>query len=101
MPCPTESDWFVYLIRTRYDSLYCGITNHLIRRFDQHQQGKGARALRGKGPLHMEWFQVVESKSDALRLEAFIKRKPKMYKEALVAEQHGVDLVNVLNNNKK
>ncbi|MCG6258622.1 GIY-YIG nuclease family protein, partial [Vibrio furnissii] len=43
-PCP---DWSVYLIRTRLNALYCGISNNVERRFCMHQQGKGAKALKG------------------------------------------------------
>ena len=43
--------WFLYLIRTADNRLYTGITTDVPRRFRQHQAGKGAKALRGKGDL--------------------------------------------------
>ncbi|MFA0698033.1 GIY-YIG nuclease family protein, partial [Vibrio sp. 10N.222.49.C9] len=49
------SEWFVYLIRNRHNALYCGVTNDLERRFSQHANGTGAKALKGKGPLTLEW----------------------------------------------
>jgi putative endonuclease len=78
------SGWWVYLIRTANNALYCGITNDLERRFTQHQQGKGAKALRGKGPLSLVWSEPVADKSSALKLEAKIKKQSKRTKEALV-----------------
>lgn len=45
------SPWFVYLVRCANNALYCGITTDVSRRFAQHQKGRGAKALRGKGPL--------------------------------------------------
>lgn len=78
------SVWWVYLIRTANNALYCGITNDLERRFTQHQQGKGAKALRGKGPLSLVWSEQVADKSSALKLEAKIKKQSKQTKEALV-----------------
>ncbi|EGQ7966975.1 GIY-YIG nuclease family protein [Vibrio vulnificus] len=80
-PCP---DWSVYLIRTRLNALYCGISNNVERRFCMHQQGKGAKALKGKGPLELVWSVPVGSKSMALKLERYIKTLRKHDKERLV-----------------
>ncbi|EIY8040140.1 TPA: GIY-YIG nuclease family protein [Vibrio vulnificus] len=80
-PCP---DWSVYLIRTRLNALYCGISNNVARRFCMHQQGKGAKALKGKGPLELVWSVPVGSKSMALKLERHIKTLRKQDKERLV-----------------
>ncbi|WP_112478031.1 GIY-YIG nuclease family protein [Vibrio variabilis] len=83
----TEAEWFVYLIRTAEDKLYCGITNDLERRFKQHQAGKGAKALRGRGPLKLVWSQTQQSKSEALKTEIAIKKLSKKQKEQLVANE--------------
>lgn len=66
--------WYLYLIETASGALYTGITTDIERRFAQHANGKGARALRGKGPLTLRHAQAVGSHGDALRLEAAIKR---------------------------
>ncbi|WP_086981216.1 GIY-YIG nuclease family protein [Vibrio aphrogenes] len=83
----TEKPWFVYLVRTRSQALYCGITNDVSRRFAQHQAGKGAKYLRGKGPLDLVWSQQVADKSAALKEEIRIKKLPKREKEKLVLTQ--------------
>lgn len=83
-----SSNWWVYLIRTRHQSLYCGITTDIKRRFAQHQAGKGAKALRGKGPLQLVWSQSLGgSKSHALKIELAIKKLNKRQKEQLVITQ--------------
>lgn len=66
--------WYLYLIETAKGALYTGITTDVARRFAQHQQGKGARALRGKGPLRLLHAERVGEHGDALRREAQIKR---------------------------
>lgn len=78
-----DKPWFVYLVRTRSQTLYCGITNDLQRRFAQHQSGKGAKYLRGKGPLTLVWSKQVLTKSAALKEEIRIKKLPKSSKEKL------------------
>lgn len=80
-------NWSVYLIRNRFNALYCGVTNDLERRFHQHTEGKGAKALKGKGPLHLVWHQSGLDKSTALKAERYIKSLQKGQKEALVSAQ--------------
>ena len=77
--------WSIYLIRTRGGALYTGITNDVARRVAQHQQGRGAKALRGRGPLQLAFTRKVGTMAAALRLEARVKRLGKAQKEALVS----------------
>ncbi|OOF31167.1 GIY-YIG nuclease family protein [Salinivibrio proteolyticus] len=78
-----SESWFVYLVRTRHNALYCGVSTDVERRFQQHLSGKGARALRGKGPLSLVWRSPAMSKQAAMQLEYQIKQWPKQRKEAL------------------
>lgn len=83
--------WFVYLIRTAQNNLYCGITTDIQRRFKQHDEGKGAKALRGKGPLKLVWiYQSGPSRSNALKLEYAIKKLPKQRKEQLILQPDSI-----------
>ncbi|SHH18900.1 GIY-YIG nuclease family protein [Ferrimonas marina] len=77
--------WWIYLIRTRHNLLYTGITTDVERRFKEHSEGKrGARALKGKGPLTLEFQAELASRSEALRLEYQVKQWPKSRKERLI-----------------
>ncbi len=82
--------WRVYLIRNNRNALYCGVTNDIGRRFKQHQDGKGAKALKGKGPLVLEWSMRFDSKIIAMRAEYFIKRLTKNKKELLVESKASI-----------
>ena len=77
--------WYVYLIRTRLDTLYCGVTTNVARRFDEHQgnRSKTAKYLRGKQPLRLVWQYQALSKQHAMQLEWRIKRLTKRQKEQL------------------
>ena len=55
-------------------SLYTGITDDLERRLVMHNSGKGAKYTRGRGPLTLQYTEVCEDKSHALRREIEIKR---------------------------
>lgn len=83
--------WFVYLIRTADNRLYTGITTDVARRLTQHQRGKGAKALRGKGELKLAFAGEVGEHSLALRVEYRIKRLTKRQKERLVAGEESLD----------
>lgn len=81
--------WYLYLIRTADNALYTGITTDVARRYQQHQSGKGAKALRGKGALTLAFSAPVGDRSLALRAEYRVKRLTKRQKERLVAEGEG------------
>lgn len=80
------SEWSLYLVRTAGGALYTGISTDVERRFAEHQAGapKGARALRGKGPLELVFRCPVGDRSRASRLEWLVKQWPRSRKEALV-----------------
>lgn len=78
-------DWHLYIVRCADHSLYTGITTNVARRFQQHQENKGAKRLKGRGPLKLVFqAQVSESKGDALRLEHAIKKLSRQDKLNLI-----------------
>ncbi|ANI30768.1 GIY-YIG nuclease [Yersinia entomophaga] len=83
----SESIWSIYLIRTAAGSLYTGITTDVSRRLAQHQSGKGAKSLRGKGELNLVFHCVAGDRSTALKLEYRLKQLTKKQKERLVRDQ--------------
>jgi len=83
MPSSSES-WYIYLIRCNSGQLYTGITTDVARRFSEHEQGKGAKFLRGKSPLTLVFSECVGDRSEALKLEIKIKKMGRSNKEALI-----------------
>lgn len=80
----SETPWFVYFIRTKTQTLYCGITTDLARRLAQHQAGKGAKYLRGKGPLDLVWHSEPMTHLMAAKQEYAMKQWSKAKKEAFL-----------------
>jgi len=69
------SAYSVYLVRCRDGSLYTGIATDVSRRFSEHGDGvKGAKYLRGKGPLKLVYQQEIGDRSLAQKIESRIKR---------------------------
>ncbi|HEY8190315.1 MAG TPA: GIY-YIG nuclease family protein [Micavibrio sp.] len=65
--------WVVYILNCADDTLYTGITNDLAKRVALHEQGKGAKYTRGRGPYEVLYREVFDTRSQALRREAAIK----------------------------
>jgi len=82
---PLTCGWTIYLIRCKSGSLYTGITNDLERRFAMHQAGTGAKYLRGKSPLTLEFSASVPDKSTALKIEHKIKQLSRTEKEKIIS----------------
>ncbi|RZM73203.1 GIY-YIG nuclease family protein [Pseudoalteromonas rubra] len=80
----TEQLWHLYIVENRFGHWYTGITNDVARRFADHTAGKGAKNLRGKGPLKLVYTLAVGDKRAAARLEWRFKRLSKSRKVALV-----------------
>lgn len=85
MPSPSTAAppklWVLYVLRCSDDSLYCGITNDLPRRLQQHNLGKGARYTRGRGPLVLIKSWPAVSMSAALKAERAFKKLSRTEKE--------------------
>lgn len=79
--------WHLYLIRTASGQLYTGVTTDVARRLGQHQRGRGAKSLRGKGPLTLAYHCPAGDRGSALRWEYRIKQLTRAQKEWLVASR--------------
>jgi putative endonuclease len=85
------SIWYLYIVRGSDNSLYTGITTDVSRRFLEHTatakclSNRGAKALRGKHPLKLEFCCEVGSRSESLKLEYKVKTLSKRAKEDLVS----------------
>jgi predicted GIY-YIG superfamily endonuclease len=70
----TFHKWYIYIIKCADDTLYTGITNNLERRIRQHNDNKGAKYTKGRGPVVLVKSFTRLTKSDALKLEYKIKK---------------------------
>lgn len=69
--------WYVYIVRCSDDTLYTGITNNLELRIQKHNEGKGAKYTKGRGPVALVKSFECLTKSEALKLEYKIKQLSK------------------------
>lgn len=88
----SEPTYSLYIIRCADGSLYTGITTDVERRCREHESGvRGARYLRGRGPLNVEFRKALGSRAFAQRVEYRVKRLQRTQKEALIAGRCSLD----------
>jgi putative endonuclease len=80
---------WVYLLRCRDGSLYCGWTNDLDRRLAAHAAGRASRYTRSRLPVALAAALPMADPTAARREEARIKRLRPEAKRALVARAAG------------
>ena len=71
-----KSGWCVYIVECADNTYYTGITNDLGRRVNEHNvSSKGAKYTASRRPVTLLCYVQVESRSEASKLEASIKKK--------------------------
>lgn len=70
-----EDNHFVYILLTERNTLYCGYTDNVEKRFQAHLEGKGAKYTKVNKPVKILWQKKFTTKSEALKEEYRIKHK--------------------------
>ncbi len=65
---------YTYMVECSDGSLYTGWTNCIEKRLKDHNSGKGARFTRGRGPVKLRYLEISNTKSEAMKREAAIKK---------------------------
>ena len=81
-----EKQWVVYILECRDGTLYTGITDRLEHRIKAHNEGKGAKYTRGRGPVQLRWYEPCEDHSHALRREIQVKRLSRAEKWKIIVD---------------
>ena len=68
-----EKKYFVYVILTKNNTLYCGFTDNVEKRFQAHIDGKGAKYTRANKPDKIIYKACFDTKSEAMKEEYRIK----------------------------
>jgi putative endonuclease len=76
---------YVYLLRCRDGSLYCGWTSDIERRLAAHRAGRASRYTASRLPVELAFARPMADRRAARREEARIKRLTRAEKLALVA----------------
>ena len=77
---------YTYLLLCSDGTYYCGWTTDSNRRVAAHNDGKGARYTKARRPVKLVYLEESDSKSEAMRREAEIKKLSHSEKEKLSSE---------------
>lgn len=73
-----------YILKCNDNSLYTGWTNDITHRLKMHNEGKGAKYTRGRGPVELVYLEEFETKQEAMSRETKIKRLTRKEKLLLI-----------------
>lgn len=79
-----EKKYYIYILRCRDLSLYTGITIDVKKRYQKHIAGKGAKYTKSKGVERLELCFSCLNRSEASKIEYFIKKMSRKKKEEII-----------------
>lgn len=78
--------YYTYILKCSDDTLYTGYTDDVNKRLATHNSGKGAKYTKARLPVTLVYFEEYETKSEAMKREAAIKKLTRQEKLALLPE---------------
>lgn len=66
--------FYVYIVECRDGTYYTGYTPDIKKRLKLHNNGNGAKYLRGKGPVELVYMKEYRYLKNALHAERDIKK---------------------------
>lgn len=79
-----DKKYYVYIILTVNNKLYCGYTDDVEKRYRLHKEGKGAKFTRANKPFKLVYTAEFDTKQEAQKEEYRIKHLPRKEKEKLI-----------------
>lgn len=80
----TEMSAYTYMVECADGTLYTGWTNHLVKRMQAHNAGKGAKYTKSRLPVKLVYYERFPTKQEAMRREYAIKQLSKVDKKRLI-----------------
>ena len=84
-----EKKYYTYVLLTEDNTLYCGYTDDVEKRFEKHKSGKGAKYTRSHKPVKVIYTACFETKSEAMKEECRIKSLTREEKLEFLNKHHG------------
>lgn len=83
---------YTYIVECRDGSLYTGWTNDIVKRIERHNNGSGAKYTRSRLPVRLVYYEVYETKQEAMQREYAIKKLTKEDKHALILKNKNEEI---------
>lgn len=72
-----DKKYYTYVLLTENNTLYCGYTDDVEKRFEAHKAGLGAKYTRANKPVKIIYTACFDTKSEAMKEEYRIKHLSK------------------------
>ena len=66
--------YYLYILKTVDNTLYCGIARDVLARFEEHKAGTGAKYTRSHKPEAIVYVDTFEDRASASKEEYRIKK---------------------------
>ena len=84
-----DRQYFVYMLASKPNgTLYVGVTNDLVRRISQHQEGIADGFTKKYGVKRLVWFETFDFIEAAIEKEKRLKRWRREWKVALIEKDN-------------
>ncbi len=93
--------YYLYILKTVDNTLYCGIARDVLARFEEHKTGKGAKYTRSHKPQSIVYVDIFEDKSSASKEEYRIKKTLARKEKLELIEKNKLKTEKILNDLKK
>lgn len=80
-----EEHNYTYMVRCKDGTLYTGWTNRIKKRIADHNNGKGAKYTKSRGPVELAYLEISDTRQEAMKKEAAYKKLTRPEKEQLIA----------------
>ena len=77
---------YTYMLKCKDNTYYTGYTNNLEKRIQAHNEGKGAKYTKGRGPVELVYYEEYADKQTAMRREWEMKQLSRSRKDAIIKE---------------
>ncbi|MBO5948818.1 GIY-YIG nuclease family protein [bacterium] len=89
----TDKKYYTYIILTEKDTLYCGYTDDVEKRYQAHLTGKGAKYTKAFKPKEVVFVKEFSTKSEAQKEECRIKKLSRKEKMQLITENKNIKFI--------
>ena len=89
----TDKKYYTYIILTEKDTLYCGYTDDVEKRYQAHLTAKGAKYTKAFKPKELVFVKEFSTKSEAQKEECRIKKLSRKEKMQLITENKNIKFI--------
>lgn len=87
-----KTNYWIYILLCSNGSYYTGYTTDLVRRYQEHCEGSAkCKYTRSFPPINIAQSWCVDDKSEALKIECYIKKLTKQKKQQFILDPYQLE----------